>query len=318
MLDRIRRATQTELIKLNPYAEAAKETANVLGMSGLTALSLATLNPLPLLVGAVAEAAYLLTVPDTDWYRNIVKGRERAMYKQAILDRREGIKQQVIPTLSPSVAQRFAKLEKLRTQIESEVGQGTTLYDDILVRLDELLERFLTMASTDQHFCAYLSGLESKIADELRTERSSRATGPKAEARPLSTSPGQAASQQSGSPAPGWVTQLETFICAHYDAERQRLEGEQTEQVDDDTRQVLEKRAQVLAQRSEYVHKIARILAKLQAQIDLLEDTFGLISDQIRARPPQEVLSEVEDVVMRTTLNSEVLNELAQTQRGAV
>ena len=44
----------------NRFREAFRENANLAGLAGALAVSAALLNPIPLLVGAAAEVAYLL------------------------------------------------------------------------------------------------------------------------------------------------------------------------------------------------------------------------------------------------------------------
>ena len=66
---------------------------------------------------------------------------------------------------------------------------------------------------------------------------------------------------------------------------------------------------EVLRRRSSYVHKIGETVINLQQQMALLEDAFGLISDEIRTRSPKEVLTDVDDVVMQTNLMNDVLEQ---------
>ena len=61
--------------KDSKYVQALQENENVVGMATAAALSVALLNPLPLLVGAVAEAAYMLAVRDSKWYSGRLERR---------------------------------------------------------------------------------------------------------------------------------------------------------------------------------------------------------------------------------------------------
>ncbi len=88
-------------------------------------------------------------------------------------------------------------------------------------------------------------------------------------------------------------------------------------ETDASTKAVLEKRIQVLTQRSEGVGKIGRILTNLQYQLSLLEDTFGLINDQIRARSPEQVLADIEGVVDQTDSMTQLLEELAPYEQAS-
>ena len=66
----------------NRYLQAFKESFNVVGLTTAVAVSAATLNPLPLLAGLVAEAAYLLFVADSRWYAARLSRRYDAEVEQ--------------------------------------------------------------------------------------------------------------------------------------------------------------------------------------------------------------------------------------------
>src|SRR5437763_13694908 len=101
---------------MNRYVAALKESYNGIGLATVAAISAATLNPIPLLVGLVAEAAYLLIVPDTKWYQARLARRLDA---EAELERQK-FKQQTLPTLRPEVQARFTHLEEMRRQINAQ------------------------------------------------------------------------------------------------------------------------------------------------------------------------------------------------------
>jgi hypothetical protein len=49
-----------------------------------------------------------------------------------------------------------------------------------------------------------------------------------------------------------------------------------------------------------------------------MEDTFGLINDEIRARSPEQVLADIEDVVNQTDNLTETLQEVSPFDQMAV
>jgi hypothetical protein len=108
-----------------------------------------------------------------------------------------------------------------------------------------------------------------------------------------------------------WVNQTVQQVQAHYDDEIAQINRLAENETDANTRAVLEKRCEVLQRRREFVGKIGRIQINLNHQLSLLEDTFGLISDEIRARPPQQVLADIEDVVSQTNTMTQLLEEVA-------
>ena len=56
---------------------------------------------------------------------------------------------------------------------------------------------------------------------------------------------------------------------------------------------------------------MGKILINLNHQLRLLEDTFGLINDELRARSPEQVLADIEDVVWQTNSMTTLLEEVA-------
>ena len=86
---------------------------------------------------------------------------------------------------------------------------------------------------------------------------------------------------------------------------------------DEDTKAVLVKRADVLQRRHEYVGKIGKILGNVNHQLRLVEETFGLINDEIRARSPEQILADIEEVVVATESMTETLEELAPYEQMA-
>jgi len=50
--------------------------------------------------------------------------------------------------------------------------------------------------------------------------------------------------------------------------------------------------------------------------MELLEDSFGLINDQMRARSPEQVLADIEGVVYQTDSMTQLLEELAPYQQS--
>src|SRR5207249_2632960 len=109
------------------------------GLAGLVAASAALLNPLPLIGGIVAEACYLLFVPDTKWYESRLAKR----YDAEVNRRRQELKDKIIPTLRPSMQQRFSRLEQTRQDIEAHPVEEETWFREVLRKLDFLLEKFL-------------------------------------------------------------------------------------------------------------------------------------------------------------------------------
>lgn len=84
------------------------------------------------------------------------------------------------------------------------------------------------------------------------------------------------------------------------------------------TTAILEKRKEVLQRRGQYVERIAETLTNLGHQLGLMEDTFGLINDEIRARSPEQVLADIDGVVNQTDSLTERLEEVAPFDSAAL
>ena len=279
--------------KTNRYLEAFKENGNLVSLSAAVALSAATLNPLPLLVGLVAEAAYLLFVPDSRWYDVRLSRRNDAEVEQ----RRQQLKAQTFVLLDPAMQERFTRLEDVRRQIDHQAQDDQKWFREVLRKLDYLLEKFLLFAGKEAEFRRYLG----TVWQEECGSRPSPAAPPRASGR------GGAAP----SPPAGRSARMVEDVQASYEAEITGLQKLQQAEPDDNTKAVLAKRSEVLQQRRDGVGKIGRILTNLQYQLALLEDTFGLINDQIRARSPEQVLADIEGVVYQTDSMTQLLEELA-------
>ncbi|HLJ55784.1 MAG TPA: hypothetical protein VKT77_12170, partial [Chthonomonadaceae bacterium] len=142
---------------MNRYVAALKESYNGIGLAAIAAISAATLNPVPLLVGLVAEAAYLLIVPDTNWYQQRLASRSAV----AAEEERRKIRDEIIPTLHPALQARFAHLEEMRRQITAQDDKAW--YGEIVQKLDYLLEKFLLFGAKEAQFQNYLLRLRSEL-----------------------------------------------------------------------------------------------------------------------------------------------------------
>ncbi len=329
----------------NRYLEAFKEGYNVLGLTAAVAASAALLNPLPLLVGLVAEAAYILFVSDSRWYQVRLAKR----FDADIEKRRAELKMRVLPTLQPSMQERFARLETVRASINDQAQEQPDWFREVLRKLDFLLEKFLHFAAKDAQFHQYL---QSVLSQECGITTLSQMNG-SANFPSFNVTPQQAAAQLGSnrglagtlppSPAPRssrahgqvplapnvpsnavatsvlaqasggekWTQSAIGNIQAHYDLELEELKANAQNESDASTRAVLEKRLDVLGRRREFIGKIGRIQTNLLHQLSLVEDTFGLISDEIRAQPPEQVLADINDVVSQTNTMTQLLEEFA-------
>jgi hypothetical protein len=296
----------------NRYLEAFKEGGNLLGLAGFAALSAATLNPLPLAVGVALEMVYLAFVPDTKWYQ----ARLSKVFDADVEQRRQAIKDQVFKRLRPEMKERFARLEEMRREIGTQAADNETWFREVLRKLDFLLEKFLQFAAREAQFRNYLLA----VLEEVRADSSRSRV---AQDAPVAVIPGNFRGRQlkanrnpnqTSAPQAGedrWAQAVVAQVQAQYDAELGQIKQLVQAEAEAGTKAVLEKRVEVLSRRREFVGKIGRIMTNLNHQLCLLEETFGLISDEIRARPPEQVLADIEDVVSQTNAMTQTLEEMA-------
>jgi len=305
---------------MNRYVAALKESYNGIGMAAIAALSAATLSPWPLLVGVVVEAAYLLIIPDTSWYRNRLLQRVAADDEMA----RKKMREQILPTLRPDIQARFLHLEEMRSQIGSQ--DDKEWYGEVVQKLDYLLEKFLLFGTKEAQFQSYLTRLRAELRSDdwdLATRQGQSQTqsrgGPRRSGRredenshrPLRLPGSDPVYRPTGEQDDEWVEHAVEEIQAHYTEECERISAQLEKEGDDANRAVLAKRVDVLQRRSEFAGKIGKILGNINHQLQLVDDTFGLINDEIRARSPEQILADIEEVVVATNSMSSALEELA-------
>ena len=303
---------------MSRYLTAFKENYNTIGLASAAAVSVAMLNPLPIVIGLVAEVAYLLIVPDTKWYHDRISRRTEAEAELA----RQKEKQQILPTLRPEVQARFHHLEEMRRQINAQ--DDKEWYGEVVTKLDYLLEKFLLFGAKEAQFQSYLARLRAELRsgdwdlnsrhDERPTRGSSRRGGyrpPDVPQRSLKIVDDNSYYQQSGEQDERWVRQAVEEIQAHYAEECGKIEATRETDQDEETQAVLTKRIDVLQRRSEFAGKIGKILGNINHQLQLVDDTFGLINDEIRARSPEQILADIDEVVVATNSMATTLEELA-------
>lgn len=302
------------------HLEAFKENFNLVGLASAAALSAATLTPIPLLVGLVAEAAYLIFVPDSKWF----EARQSQRFEAEIARRREAMEADVLPQLRPATVERYRRLEAGRRQLAAQPMEGKW-WLEVLRKLDYLLETFLRFASKEVQFRSYLTTVLEQERGAPLKQHDPDVDRPRDNREPERVQVRYYPTRRPNSPPPPppgpkrppsqtdeqWIQNTVTEVQACYDREMEGIRALLAAETDLNTQAVLNKRVEVLQRRHEHVGKIGRILINLNHQLLLLDDTFGLINDEIRARPPDQLLGEIEDVVSQTRSMTQLLEEMA-------
>ena len=280
-------------------ASAFQEPFNVVGLAGSLALAAALLTPLPLLCAVVAEVAYLLFVPDTAWFTKRMESR----FDAEVRAHREQLKNKVFPKIRDEILERFNWLEQARVQIEQTSTVQDKWFREALRKLDFLLEKYLQFAERESEYLAYLLSLlresfSNLSRDEIR-DLPSLARYKDAFVPPHDVK----ISQQD-------VQALIDAIQKHYDAEIESLTTSSTTEQVMATRDILTKRMQVLTRRKEFILRLSDMMVNLRHQMELIAETFGLINDELRARSPEQVLADIDEVVNQATSLTDALDSM--------
>ncbi len=280
----------------NHLINALKEGYNIAGVASFGVAYFILGGPGPVLVGLAAEAIYLGFVPKSSWYVERLARR----YDKEVLVRRERMKLEIGPTLPQSVMARFSRLETTRNQIGSQTIEGKKWFREVLRKLDYLMEKFLLFASKQVQFQTYIrSVLEETDA------------GSSPQVAPVSIRKIIRKSDSTGELDEAWIVSTVETIQNQFRSEIEGIDSLLKKDENSHNQAVLEKRKNILTRRKQYVGQIGEILTNLNHQLHLMEDTFGLINDEIRARSPEQVLADIEDLVFQTDSLTEALQKVS-------
>src|SRR5947209_7828364 len=141
----------------NKLVEALKEDAHLIALSG-AALAAAVTGQIWLvgLSSAICEALYLIFVPDSSWYRKRLDRR----YNAEVARHREQLKQRLLHDIDEADRARFARLERLQRDLVAQYQAPKLEWaQDVLRRVDYLVDHFLSYAHKAAQFERYLRGL---------------------------------------------------------------------------------------------------------------------------------------------------------------
>ena len=144
---------------------------------GSTALfSAATGSVLPAVVGVGAEILWMVLGVDTKMFRNWVAAQDAKENEQRLAKQRT----ELLYNLADKYLERYDALRAMVTEIRKlaaeNQGLETTLIQDEMAKLDQLLDSFLRMATAHQRLTAYLEqnpgpDIEREIAGDQRALR---------------------------------------------------------------------------------------------------------------------------------------------------
>lgn len=278
----------------NPLRAALVEPGHMIGIGAVCAASLALLSPIPIAAGLVAEAAYLLFVPSSTWYRSRLDQIDKNARKATLT----ALRQQVIASVGGKIEARYERLEATRSTIVRGPDNGSGMDGpDLDRKLDLLQQRFLEFALQRHSYSSHLKQVLDQLwSRDIETGRYS-GKGPAAATR--------------GSTA-DIAVQIRTILS--HDVET--VGKEMATAKEDGEKEILMQRQAVIERRMDQLNKIARTVSSIDTQMALLEDTFGLIGDETHSQSPETIVSDVEEAVARSDALTQTIAELRPLQMG--
>ncbi len=273
---------------MNRLWAAFKENANIVALATTATLAAAATDVRPLLFGVALEALYLVIVPNSGWYR--ARLEERA--EEGEDERRVQFKRRHLAQLSPVMQARWIRLENVRDSIAQKIDDDPQWFRPIVDKLDDLLEKWLEFGAR-----------EAEIRQSLEQAHAMLSDAQTAGASPVTQNQ---------------VVQIVARIRNGYAREIAQLDAQLSGETDFARQQLLKNRREVLQRRSDWAQRSSQMRDVLLQQLELLEDTFGLVQDQLRARAPERVLADLESVLWRTRGASEQLQELSALETTAL
>src|SRR5215204_5386130 len=126
------------------YAKAAlKEPFNFWGLAGFAVAAAYTGSVIPLLIALMFEIAYMLTLPNLPWYRQLVQRREK---ERLFLENRNA-REKLIKTFTPREREAVEYLRWLKEKIQDNYKKftGAAALPSNLVTLDQRWEDFVDL-----------------------------------------------------------------------------------------------------------------------------------------------------------------------------
>ncbi len=123
--------------------EAVKEPFNFWGLAGFAVAAAYTGSVIPLLIALIFEVAYMLTLPNLPWYRQLVQRREKERLFLAARSARE----KLIKTFTPREREAVEYLRWLKEKIQDNYKKftGAGALPSNLATLDQRWEDFVDL-----------------------------------------------------------------------------------------------------------------------------------------------------------------------------
>lgn len=293
-------------------ASAFKEQENMVGMSVFLAASIFFLNPVPLIVGALLEVAYILFVPDSNWYSNRLETKQRKL----IEERRSDLSYQFRCLATRENAAKYQELTSVRAQLDDDYVSRPD-WRDVINRLDTLLDKYVEFGLQDIRLREYLASLSKQADENIHNIAKPRTKGEAKLRDRLSEIEFNADNFTDKNVR--WVEEQMASIRFYFQNQEhtiQQLISEEDARITAGTgninnRDILQKRLEIQAMSLSQAEKIGQGLVNLNQQMVLMEETIRLINGQIKSKQPGQVLLDIENLVDQSETVSNFLHEIA-------
>lgn len=225
------------------YKEAFNETGNIVGLVIAGALSAATLNPIPLFIGAGLEALYMLFMPDSKFYKRLVGLRRSIAEKEQAENTEKLSKEMQIANLEKhdsNLFSRYKKLKKIHTEILERINQPSkttaNLMNVELEKINYLLDSYINFLDTYVQYKDYLGQVNAKSIQ----------------------------------------SDIDRLTKEVFDMTMSK-KGNKNEEL----RKLKQKNIDILTKRKERITQMENTLSTVNAQLEIIEDTLHLINDQM-------------------------------------
>jgi len=243
------------------YKEAFNETANIVGLVIVGALSAATLNPVPLFIGAGLEALYMLFVPDSKPYKRLVDLKKRIAEKEEEENTEKLSKEMKLANLEKRDSNLFSRYKKLR-KIHNEIfersnqpGKKTAdLMNPELEKINYLLDSYVNFLDTYVQYKEYLGKVNEKAIQ----------------------------------------SDIDRLNKEIFDMTMSKKGAKKN----DELKKLKQKNVDILIKRKERITQMGNTLSTINAQLEIIEDTLHLINDQmVSFQSPESMGVDLDELV---------------------
>ncbi len=167
----------SDLVKVNKkYAkEALVEPVNFWGLAGFAVAAAYTMSIIPLLVAIICEIVYLLSVPNTPWYRQLIDTREKDKFRRL----REKERENLIRGFDPREREAVEYLRALKGKIYDNYRKTTTSREvpQNLKTLDMRWEDFVDLLDIYRRRKQHLRSINRQVVHNQLTQAFRSAEG---------------------------------------------------------------------------------------------------------------------------------------------